>query len=196
MLGDIECTVESGSRPKGGIDSSLKDGIPSVGAENVIGLGKYNYKSEKLVTRDYYIGMKRGKIKDRDILIYKDGAYIGKTSLFQDNFPHKKAAVNEHVFLLHSADESIQYYLFFTLYQKEYYQKMQKLNKNSAQPGINANALRSLPIVLPTTSVLLRFNSFVTPLLHKIFDIAKQNRQLVLTRDRLLPKLIGGEIEV
>ena len=196
LLGDINCSLESGSRPKGGIDASLVDGVPSIGAENVIGLGCYNYYSEKLITKDFFSKMKRGKLCDKDILIYKDGAYIGRTSLFQDGFPHLEAAVNEHVFLLHAADEHIQYYLFFTLYQQEYYQKMQKLNKNAAQPGINSKAMMSLPVLLPTEDILDGFDSFATPLMHKIFNLAKQNRRLELARDRLLPKLMSGEIEV
>lgn len=196
LLGDINCSLESGSRPKGGIDASLVDGVPSIGAENVIGLGCYNYSSEKLITKDFFSKMKRGKLCDKDILIYKDGAYIGRTSLFQDGFPHLEAAVNEHVFLLHAADEHIQYYLFFTLYQQEYYQKMQKLNKNAAQPGINSKAMMSLPVLLPTEDILDGFDSFATPLMHKIFNLANQNRRLELARDRLLPKLMSGEIEV
>lgn len=98
-IGEIYGKLESGSRPKGGIDKELKEGIASVGAENVIGLGKYNYQSEKLITLAFFENMNRGIIEDRDILIYKDGAYIGKTTLFQDGFPHEKCCVNEHVFL-------------------------------------------------------------------------------------------------
>lgn len=52
-IGDIYGKLESGSRPKGGIDKELKEGIASVGAENVIGLGKYNYQSEKLITLSF-----------------------------------------------------------------------------------------------------------------------------------------------
>ena len=54
LLGDINCSLESGSRPKGGIDTSLVDGVPSIGAENVIGLGCYNFSSEKLITKDFF----------------------------------------------------------------------------------------------------------------------------------------------
>ena len=196
LLADIDCSLESGSRPKGGIDSSILDGIASVGAENVIGLGQYNFSSEKMVSKDFYYNMKRGKIKNRDILIYKDGAYIGRTSLFQDGFPHKEAAVNEHVFLLHATDEDLQYYLFFTLYQNEYYQKMQKLNRNSAQPGINSDSMKSLPLIVPDKSSLSCFNKAVSPLVKKIFAMAKQNRHLEIARNLLLPKLMSGEIEV
>ena len=76
--------------------------------------------------------MNRWKIENKDIWIYRNGAYIGKTTLFQDDFPHDKCCVNEHVFLLRSIDELYQNYLFCT-YQKLYFNKMQQLNANAAQ---------------------------------------------------------------
>mgnify|MGYP003290086966 CR=1 FL=1 len=193
---EIGCNIESGARPKGGIDSSLRNGVPSIGAENVIGLGKYNFSSDKFVSSEYYASMKRGKLKDRDILVYKDGAYIGRTSLFQDGFPHQIASVNEHVFLVHAKNEMLQYYLFFTLYQHEYYLKMQKLNKNAAQPGINSKAMLSLKLLLPPSELIQKFDEFIAPVMKNIFAKAKENRELVESRDRLLPKLMSGELEV
>ena len=189
---EFGCSLESGARPKGGVDSNLKDGVPSVGAENVIGLGKYNYSSEKLVTNQFYSQMRKGKIKDRDILIYKDGAYIGRTSLFQDGFPHKELAVNEHVFLLHTLNENYQYYVFFTLYQKQYFEKMQKLNKNAAQPGLNQKALLDLVMLCPTENIVLSFNRAIELLMKALFSKANQIRLLTEARDRLLPRLMGG----
>ena len=191
---DLIGKLESGSRPKGGIDSTIKKGIASVGAENVIGLGQYNYSSEKFVNKEFYENAKRGKIEDKDILIYKDGAYIGRTSLFQDNFPHKEAMINEHVFLLHAREESNQYFIFFTLYQRTYFEKMQKLNKNAAQPGINQDAIKSLKFFMPAEQLIRVFDNFVTPIVKRIFVLAKQNSQLQSARDKLLPRLMNGEI--
>lgn len=195
-IGDIYGKLESGSRPKGGIDKELKEGIASVGAENVIGLGKYNYQSEKLITEAFFENMNRGKIENKDILIYKDGAYIGKTTLFQDDFPHEKCCVNEHVFLLRSKDDLYQNYLFFTLYQKLYFDKMQQLNANAAQPGINQESLKSLRILWPSENVIEEFNEKVESLMKLIFVVAKQNTKLREARDILLPKLMNGQIEV
>ena len=195
-LGDVYGKIESGSRPKGGIDSSIRDGVVSVGAENVIGLGQYNYSSEKLVSHEFYENSKRGKVEDRDILVYKDGAYIGRTSLFQDEFPRKVMMVNEHVFLLNAKNPLYQYYLFFTLNRQEYFDKMQKLNKNSAQPGINQDALKSLVIIWPSDEIVMKFDNFVAPMVKKIFALAKQNYELSQSRNHLLPKLMNGELEV
>lgn len=193
-LGDVYGKIESGSRPKGGIDSSIRDGVVSVGAENVIGLGQYNYSSEKLVSHEFYENSKRGKVEDRDILVYKDGAYIGRTSLFQDEFPRKVMMVNEHVFLLNAKNPLYQYYLFLTLNRQEYFDKMQKLNKNSAQPGINQDALKSLVIIWPLDEIVMKFDNSVASMVKKIFALAKQNYELSQSRDRLLPKLMNGEI--
>jgi len=195
-IAEIYGKLESGSRPKGGIDKELKEGIASVGAENVIGLGKYNYESEKLITEVFYENMNRGKIENKDILIYKDGAYIGKTTLFQDSFPHEKCCVNEHVFLLRSKEVLYQNYLFFTLYQKLYFEKMQQLNANAAQPGINQESLKSLKIPWPTKNVITEFNEKVESLMKLIFVLAKQNTKLRAARDILLPRLMSGQIEV
>lgn len=195
-IGDIYGKLESGSRPKGGIDNELKEGIASVGAENVIGLGKYNYQSEKLISQAFFENMNRGIIKDRDILIYKDGAYIGKTSLFQDGFPHEKCCVNEHVFLLSSQDVRYQYFLFFTLNQGLYFEKMQQLNANAAQPGINQESLKSLKLIWPSEDKIDEFNKEVESSVKLIFVLAKQNTKLREARDILLPKLMSGQIEV
>ena len=195
-VNDLQGKLESGSRPKGGIDSSIKNGIASVGAENVIGLGQYNYASEKIVSNEFFEKAKRGIIENKDILIYKDGAYIGRTSLFQDNFPHEKAMVNEHVFTLHAEKESYQYFLFFTLYQKTYFEKMQKLNKNAAQPGINQDAIKSLKLLVPTDNLVNKYDELVTPMVDKIFTLAKQIVDLQSARDKLLPRLMNGELEV
>ncbi len=195
-IDDLIGKLESGSRPKGGIDTSIKNGVASVGAENVIGLGQYNFSSEKLVSYDFYNNAKKGRIENKDILIYKDGAYIGRTSLFQDNFPHKEAMVNEHVFLLHTKKEVNQYFLFFTLYQKVYFEKMQKLNKNAAQPGLNQNAIKSLKVLIPNENLIIRFDEIISPMMKVLFDLANQIHNLTEARDRLLPKLMSGEINV
>ncbi|WP_202799338.1 restriction endonuclease subunit S, partial [Treponema sp. JC4] len=90
-------TIETGSRPKGGAETS---GIPSIGAEKIEALGKYDYSSEKYISIDYFAKMKRGIVFSKDVLLYKDGAYTGKSSMALNGFPHEKCAVNEHVFIL------------------------------------------------------------------------------------------------
>lgn len=194
-LGDILSTIESGSRPKGGIKHEDKD-VPSIGAENILGLGQYDYSKDKFVTREFFSNMKRGIIKSGDVLLYKDGAKLGRKSMFRDGFPHKECCINEHVFILRTNGECSQSYLFFWLDQREITQKIINLNTNAAQPGINQEGVKSLPILIPNRYIHDLFNEICEPILAQLFNLAKKNLILRRTRDLLLPKLISGELDV
>lgn len=85
---------------------------------------------------------------------------------------------------------------FFTLYQKVYFEKMQKLNKNAAQSGLNQNAIKSLKLLMPNEKLIVRFDEIISPMMKVSFDLANQIRHLTEARDRLLPKLMSGEIKV
>ena len=73
---------------------------------------------------------------------------------------------------------------------------MQNLNKNSAQPVINMKVLKTLDILVPDQSIVTEFNDLVSPIIKSIFSKSKQIKMLTEARDRLLPKLMSGEIEV
>jgi len=189
-LGDLLETLESGSRPKGGIDPDLKEGIPSIGAESVDGLGVYDHSKTKFVTREFFDSMRRGVIREYDVLIYKDGAYVGRKGMFAGGFPFKEFAVNEHVFILRSNGNTNQTYLYFALDQEE----LSQLNANSAQPGLNQEAMRSFQMVIPPQHKMTDFENVVRPWLVKIFSNCKQIRSLSQMRDSLLPKLMSREV--
>ena len=189
-------TLDSGSRPSGGIDESLEIGAPSLGAEAISDLGEFDFSKVKLIPFEYYNKMKRGKNGEKDILIYKDGAYIGKTTIFMNGFPFSSYAVNEHVFLLNSTDTVYQYYLYFTLHQKEYFELMQNLNRNAAQPGLSQSDINRIKIVVPDKKVVIEFNKLIQPIFDLIFENAKQKQYLIKQRDLLLPRLMSGKLEV
>ena len=195
-LSEFGYEVESGNRPAGGIDDSLEDGIPSLGAESIDKLGYFDYSNVKLVPREFYDKMKRGHGKDNDILLYKDGAYIGKVTLFRNGFPFKEYAVNEHVFLLRSNNKNYQNYLYFTLNMPQYFTQMQNLNRNAAQPGLARGDLDRIKILVPDERAIERFNKFVNPLIENTFSHSKQITNLTQQRDLLLPRLMSGKLEV
>ena len=191
-LGDVIISIETGRRPKGGIDPNLLTGVPSIGAENINGIGNYDYNKTKYVTEEYYSAMKSGKTQNYDILIYKDGAYIGKKSMFANGFPFEKCCINEHVFILRTGKVNSQLFLYFILEQEE----LEQLNANSAQPGLNQEALISFEIVIPPNGFIDNFGEKVKTLIDKIFANSIQIRMLSRLRDTLLPKLMSGEVRV
>lgn len=195
-LKDFGISLSSGSRPKGGIDDSLKNGIPSFGAEVIGDLGTFDFSSVKYIPNEFYQKMKRGKNTSSDILIYKDGAYIGKTTMFMDGYPFEKYCINEHVFFIEPNDSDYKNYLYFTLHQKEMFELMQVLNRNAAQPGLSQDDILRIKIKIPDKVTIRSFNKLIDDIMHSIFKYAKQNQLLVQQRDALLPRLMSGKLSV
>ncbi|MCG3208394.1 MAG: hypothetical protein FOGNACKC_01998 [Anaerolineae bacterium] len=63
-------------------------------------------------------------------------------------------------------------------------------------PGLNRNETYRLPVVIPSDGALEEFNKFVTLWFEQIETNTQESRKLAEIRDYLLPRLLGGEIEV
>ena len=188
--------LESGKRPKGGI-RDVKDGVPSIGAENINGIGQHDFASEKFIPREFFQEMRKGVVQHGDVAIYKDGAYIGKSSYFRDGFPHAECCVNEHVFLLRASGIRLrQNALYLWLQEPDTVQTIRSKNANAAQPGINQQTVGGLELILPDSQIASRFDQVVDPLLAEVINLARKVRNLRRTRDLLLPRLLSGQIEV
>jgi len=195
-LGEHLAALESGKRPKGGI-RDVDDGVPSIGAENINGIGKHDFAGEKFVPRDFFQEMRKGIVRDRDVAIYKDGAYIGKSSYFRDGFPHAECCVNEHVFLLRSSGVRLrQNVLYLWLQEPDTVQTIRSKNANAAQPGINQQTVNGLVLAIPDSKTAANFDRLVEPLFAEVINLAKRIQNLRRTRDLLLPRLLSGQIDV
>ena len=192
-LGDVLTDLESGGRPKGG---SREEGIPSIGAENVTGIGQYDYSKDRYVPEEYFKAMRKGIVRSRDVLVYKDGVNIGRSSYFGDGFPHEQCAVNEHVFILRTVPDVGQNLLYFWISQDQIRRRIANLNANTAQPGISRSKLKNLSFVQPQQAITRLFNETVEPVVGQIFHLAKEIQYLTQARELLLPRLMNGEVAV
>lgn len=191
-FGDVLSSLESGDRPSGGAEDN---GIPSIGAENIIGIGKYDFRSEKYIPEEYFNNMRNGVVQSWDVLMYKDGAGVGQASMFGDGFPYEKCAINSHAFILRSENNLYQDYLYLTLCQEYIKKLIIVLAMKAAQPGLNQPAVKSIPLVIPKKQVVEMFNQKVDTMFHKIFACANENRQLASLREFLLPMLMNGQVK-
>jgi len=69
-------------------------------------------------------------------------------------------------------------------------------SNGTKMPRANWNVLRNYPVVLPIDHLKSRFDEFVNNSVATIKNFVRQNRNLRITRDLLLPKLISGELDV
>jgi type I restriction enzyme S subunit len=192
-LGDVISELVTGARPRGG---AIAAGVPSIGAENIRGLGRYDFSKEKYIPRTFFGELQRkgAAVKPGDVLLYKDGAHVGRKTYFDRGFPHRECAVNEHVFVVRASQPDAQRYLFFWLDQDWMTNEIAALNSNSAQPGINRAAVRNLPILRPPSTVITAFDRLTGPLTDRLFANCLESQTLAQARDALLPRLLSGDV--
>ena len=66
----------------------------------------------------------------------------------------------------------------------------------SAQPQLTNNSVSTLKVLIPTKKLILCFCEITRMYFENIEKLLRQNRLLIEARDRLLPKLMSGELEV
>lgn len=70
------------------------------------------------------------------------------------------------------------------------------MQRGSAQPHVYARDINALNIILPPTNLLVEFEQMAEKYYSNIAALSLQIKLLTESRDRLLPKLMSGEIEV
>lgn len=73
------------------------------------------------------------------------------------------------------------------------------INSMSGSDGrqrVKSDKLKSIDYLHPSSSLIMRFTSIAQPLFERIFALNHQCKMVAQARDRLLPKLISGELEV
>jgi type I restriction enzyme S subunit len=189
-LDQILQTLESGSRPKGGV-RGIAEGIPSIGGEHIDENGGFRFETIKFVPHNFFKQMKHGHIQPGDILIVKDGATTGKVALVRDDFSYKPAVVNEHVFICRPAEGVHPPFLFYFLFSKEGQDRILENFRGSAQGGINQSFAPGTTVPLAPLAEQKRMVSKVEELLvrvnttrerlAKVSMILKRFRQAVLS---------------
>ena len=197
-LFDCGLEIESGSRPKGGV-KGITFGVPSIGAESINGLGIFDFSKTKYVPRDFYDNMNKGKPRDFDILLYKDGGKPGefkpRVGMFGLGFPFSEYGINEHVFILR-AQEIGNPYLYFWIRLERTLEILRNRGVKAAIPGINQQDVGTIPILKPAQEVLSAFNELAMPSISMILTLANESLKLANLRDTLLPRLISGELQI
>ena len=196
-LDQVLMSLESGSRPKGGV-RGIKDGVASVGGEHLNESGGFRFNKVKYVPRKFYEQMQRGHIQVNDILVVKDGATTGKVALVRNDFPYNPAVVNEHVFICRAAEAIFPSFAFYYLFSKWGQDRILENFRGSAQGGINQSFASSTAIPLAPSAEQKRIVKKVEALLARV-DAARErlaNVPAILKRFRqgILAAAVTGQL--
>lgn len=194
---DIPHNIESGKRPKGG---ATFEGVPSIGAENIKGLGYYDYSKTKYIPKEYAQTIKKGKINGYELLIYKDGGkpgyFIPNFSIFGEGFPFNEMYINEHVFILDLMDNAYNAFAYFYMRTPYIMNQLNSIGGKAAIPGINTKDIECLPIYSNESPYVKRDGDIVLPFIKTILSNSLENARLAKMRDTLLPQLMSGELKI
>ena len=136
---------------------------------------------------------KRSDLKIGDILFSGIGT-IGRVALV--DIPTNNWNVSESVFTLRVNDIVTKEFLYLMLLSPDMQNYCQSNAHGAAQKGIRMADLKAYSFNLPPFGVIQKFTNLVTPTIKKVSSIRKQIPLLTEARDRLLPKLMSGEIAV
>ncbi len=197
QIRDIPHILETGKRPKGGASET---GIPSVGAENVKKLGKFNYSSNKYIPSEFADTLDKGRVNGYELMIYKDGGKPGEFkphfSMFGEGFPYEYFFINEHVFKLDFGDRGYNefaYYYFQTPYVLNW---LMNNGGKAAIPGINRGNIEDIWIIDPRDENVMSFCKWIQPLFTSILTKCRENKELLEMRNTTVPRLLAGAIEI
>lgn len=84
------------------------------------------------------------------------------------------------------------YFIYCLLKDKK--TELDSLQKGAAQPHVYAKDINALATLIPPEEVLEFYTKYVSPYFEKVKALKKQIKNLTQSRDRLLPKLMNGEL--
>lgn len=128
------------------------------------------------------------KLSDGDILLSLTGN-VGRVCIVHgDNY-----LLNQRVAKIKSDNPTYAYCLFRS---KDMFDEMNNLANGAAQQNLSPIRTGKIKVIFPTDKLIDTFEEIVSPMIEKITMLNKTMLLLSQARDRLLPKLMSGEIEV
>lgn len=168
--------------------------------------GWFGGKVSEMIEIKY--GKDHKKIPDGQIPVYGSGGFMRKCNqkLYEGEsilIPRKGSLNN--IMYVNEAFWTVDT-MFYTIPQKENYAKylyfvlstydMYGMNIGAAVPSMTTNILNSIDIMVPSAQVLRWFDETIEPMFRNKRILKGQCEKLAQARDKLLPKLMSGEIEV
>ena len=166
-----------------------KQGCPVVKIKDISGIF-VNTDSLDYVSSNVALNAQHYLLNKMDLVIAMTGATIGKIGLITDDCLYANQRVGKF-FLQNTIDVPYLYCFFKQTTSIE--QIVQISSASSAQPNISGNQLESFKILF-NVNILKEFNLKCYKYFKQMIHLYSQIRHATEARDRLLPKLMSGEL--
>lgn len=190
-LEEILSSLKSGGRPRQ--NNSKSDDILSIGGAHISEKGEFDLSEPVRIPLEYYKNKEKGKIEERDILLVKDGATIGKT-LFVTEVPEDDAVVNSHVYILRADTSKVIPYFLYILIDSAWVQnQIERYTSGSAQAGLTRKFQERTNVFLPPVEEQRQITTVLKNIDKKIKFEEKRKNKLKKIKEGLMQKLLTGK---
>lgn len=190
-LGDFALLVTSGSTPKGGSESYLKEGVPLIRSQNVL-WNELRLEDVVFISEETHKNMKRSQLNNRDVLLNITGASIGRSVVYRG--ADFEANVNQHVCIIRLNEYINPYYLSYYFANEEFQKNVVNKNIGATRQAFNYTQIKNFDILVPDLSLQNTFEDKVKQVDKQIDLLSNSLEQVNLLYDSILHKAFNGEI--
>lgn len=162
-------------------------GTPWVSISDMGNSGVYVFRTSEGLTEDAIL-KHNIKVVPADTVLLSFKLTVGRVSITTSN-----SCTNEAIAHFVIKDKKLREYVYLYLKCFEYDSLG---NTSSISKAVNSKIVKGMPFIMPDTTVLGQFHQVLKPIFDEINNHQKAIIHLSEARDRLLPKLMNGEIEV
>lgn len=160
--------------------------------EDKIGLPLIRIRDLKTAKPSFYTEEKHKnatKVKTGDILVGMDAEFT--PTIWRGN----EGYLNQRVCMFKSNNDYLHDYFIYEII-KPYMNLMEFSKVGTTVIHLGKGDIDNMKIVIPDRDILKLFYKIIDPIYSKLIEVANENRILTDLRDKLLPKLMSGEIRV
>ena len=179
--------IMSGGTPKTSIPDYYNGKIPFYTPKDSDG-AFFAYKTQINITEDGLKNCNSRLYPPKTVIITARGT-VGKTTILA-----VPMAMNQSCYALKMKENDAPYYLFFALNNE--IKALQTMANGGVFNTIIGKTFDSINIQIPKDPLIYGFEKTVRPFMEQIKNKLQANSKLVEARDRLLPKLMSGEVKV
>ena len=178
--------IMSGGTPKTSVPDYYNGKIPFYTPKDNDG-AFFAYKTQMNITEGGLKNCNSRLYPPKTVIITARGT-VGKTTILA-----VPMAMNQSCYALKMKENDAPYYLFFALNNE--IKALQTMANGGVFNTIIGKTFDSINIQIPKNPLIYGFEETVRPFMEQIKNELQANLKLVEARDRLLPKLMNGEVE-
>lgn len=193
-LGALCKIITKGTTPTTVKKSFVQSGINFIKAETILSNHTLECNKFSFIDIETHGILMRSQLMHNDIVFTIAGT-IGRFAIIDKMY--LPANINQAVAIIRADPAKIDSIVLYTYFISHWHiSHYSKNTQQAVQANLSLTSIRSLPILVASSSVMESYKKIIFPIMKQIQINTSENALLSNLRDTLLPKLMSGEIRV